>query len=109
MGIKDKVIFLGSLVNPYGFMRDCDIYVQPSRYEGYCVTILEALCFGAPIVATNFTSIEEQLNNRRNSFITDMDADSLANGIIRALSASRDLYGSDNINIDIHHLLDFLA
>lgn len=109
MGLKDHVVFLGALVNPYGFMRDCDIYVQPSRYEGYCVTILEALCFGAPIVATNFTSIEEQLSNRRNSFITDMDADSLANGIIRALSASRDLYGSDNINIDIHNLLDFLA
>lgn len=109
MGLKDSAIFLGALVNPYGYMRDCDVYVQPSRYEGYCVTILEALCFSAPIVATNFTSIEEQLNNRNNSFIVNMDADSLANGIIRALSASEVLHNSDNINIDIHKLLDFIA
>lgn len=85
MGLNDHVVFLGALVNPYGFMCDCDIYVQPSRYEGYCVTILEALCFEAPIVATNFTSINEQLKGRDNCFVVGMNAEEIALGIENAL------------------------
>jgi glycosyltransferase involved in cell wall biosynthesis len=88
MGLKDNAIFLGALTNPYGYMRDCDVYVQPSRYEGYCVTILEALCFSAPIVATNFTSVNEQLKDRENGLIVGMSARNIAEGIEKALFSS---------------------
>lgn len=85
LGLKDSAIFLGALTNPFGYMRDCDVYVQPSRYEGYCVTILEALCFSAPIVATNFTSVNEQLKDRENGLIVGMSAQNIAEGIEKAL------------------------
>lgn len=55
LGVSENVVFLGLQTNPYGYMRDCDIYVQPSRHGGYCITLAEARCFTAPIVATNFT------------------------------------------------------
>jgi glycosyltransferase involved in cell wall biosynthesis len=42
-------------------MKDCDIYVQPSLHEGYCITLAEAKCFDNPIIATNFTGAREQL------------------------------------------------
>ena len=84
-GVKDCVIFLGTQTNPYGYMRDCDIYVQPSRHEGYCITLAEARCFTAPIVATNFTGAEEQLNTHPRSVVTGMSAEDLAKGIIHFL------------------------
>ena len=37
--INDAVLFLGLQMNPYGFMRDCDLYVQPSFHEGFCITL----------------------------------------------------------------------
>ncbi len=85
LGISERVVFLGLQTNPYGYMRDCDIYVQPSRHEGYCITLAEARCFTAPIVATNFTGAEEQLNSYPQSVVTGMSANDIADGIMRFL------------------------
>lgn len=85
LGISDKVCFLGVQTNPYGYMRDCDIYVQPSRHEGYCITLAEARCFTAPIVATNFTGADEQLKTYSNSVVTGMSAEDMAEGIMKFL------------------------
>ena len=84
-GISDAVVFLGTQTNPYGYMRDCDVYVQPSRHEGFCITLAEALCFNKPIVATNFTGAAEQLKNRLNSIVVGPSVDEIANGIIEGL------------------------
>ena len=80
-GIADKVVFLGTQTNPYGYMKDCDIYMQPSRHEGFCITLAEALCFGHPIVATDFTGAREQLQRRKNGVVTGMTAEEMAIGI----------------------------
>ncbi|WP_318505192.1 glycosyltransferase [Bacillus sp. T3] len=53
--VKEDFILLGSNPNPYPFMKQCDIYIQPSRHEGYCITLAEAKCFCNPIISTNFT------------------------------------------------------
>lgn len=82
-GLSDNVVFLGLKVNPYGYMKDCDIYVQPSRHEGYCITLAEALCFDKPIIATNFTGAKEQLRGRQNGIVTGMSAEDIANGILQ--------------------------
>lgn len=82
LGISERVVFLGLQTNPYGYMRDCDIYVQPSRHEGYCITLAEARCFTAPIVATNFVGADEQLNSYPQSVVTGMSANDIADGIM---------------------------
>lgn len=89
LGIGDKVAFLGTQTNPYGFMKDCDLYMQPSRHEGFCITLAEALCFPSPIVATNFTGAEEQLQHRENGVVTGMSAGEIAEGIVIALEKGR--------------------
>ena len=85
-GLSDKVSFLGTKANPYGYMRDCDIYVQPSRHEGYCITLAEARCFTAPIVATNFTGAKEQLRTYSHSIVTGMSAEEIAEGVMAFLT-----------------------
>lgn len=84
-GVEDDAVFLGLQINPYGFMRECDIYVQPSRHEGFCITLAEALCFNHPIVATDFIGAREQLQNRPDSIITAHSADALATEIEKFL------------------------
>ncbi len=85
LGVDEFVVFLGMQTNPYGFMRDCDVYVQPSRYEGSCITLAEASCFKIPIVATNFTGANERLHDRSNGFVTGMSANEIVNGVIKAI------------------------
>ena len=81
LGITDYVEFLGTKTNPYGYMKDCDIYMQPSRHEGFCITLAEALCFQKPIVATNFTGAKEQLKSHLNCIVSSMNANDIAKAI----------------------------
>ena len=72
-GIEKEFILLGSTPNPYPFMKECDIYVQPSRHEGYCITLGEAKCFSKPIVSTDFTGANEQLADYETGVIVNFD------------------------------------
>lgn len=87
--LEEEVVFLGLQINPYAFLKDCDVYVQPSRHEGFCLSLAEALCFGMPIVSTDFTGAREQLSHRDNAIISDMDAKSLSENVQKALSLPR--------------------
>lgn len=89
LDLSENVTFLGTKVNPYAYMRDCDIYVQPSRHEGFCITLAEALCFDNPIVSTDFTGAREQLESRNNGIVVGMDASHIANGVEEALNLYR--------------------
>ena len=85
MQVADMFILLGTRMNPYPFLRDCDVYVQPSRYEGKPITVEEAKMLYKPIVATNYVSAREQLEDGRLGMIVDIDADSLYRGVRRML------------------------
>ena len=50
-GMEEHVILLGKKENPYPYIKACDLYVQPSRYEGKCVTVREAQTLGKPVLS----------------------------------------------------------
>ncbi|MFF2877283.1 glycosyltransferase [Gottfriedia sp. NPDC057991] len=75
--VSEDFILLGTKSNPYPYMKQCDLYVQPSRHEGYCITLSEARCFNNPIVTTNFTGANEQLINRETGLIVDFDEEEM--------------------------------
>ncbi|WP_319417987.1 glycosyltransferase [Virgibacillus necropolis] len=79
--LQDKFILLGSDPNPYPYMDQCDIYVQPSRYEGYCITTLEARSLKKPIVATNVNGANEQIRNEETGLIVNIDESELYEGV----------------------------
>ena len=83
--LEDKLILLGSKSNPYGYIKDCDIYVQPSRNECYCTTVTEAKCFNCPMVITNVNGSKEQIKNNYNGLIVDIDEQSILEGIIKLI------------------------
>ncbi|MBD3843203.1 MAG: glycosyltransferase [Campylobacterales bacterium] len=80
-GLQKEFKLIGLKENPYPYINASDIYVQPSRYEGRCLTITEAKILNKPIVATNFKVVYDQLENLKNSLIVEQDPESIANGI----------------------------
>lgn len=79
--VEDRVILLGKKINPYPYMKKCDIYVQPSRYEGKAVTVLEAQMLGKPVLITNYPTAKSQLNHDIDGYITGLSIDGIAKGI----------------------------
>ena len=53
LGMERYVTMLGMQENPYPYIAAADLYVQPSRFEGYPLSILEALILGKPVVSTD--------------------------------------------------------
>jgi glycosyltransferase involved in cell wall biosynthesis len=79
--VDTDVVFLGKWVNPYRLLSDCDIYVQPSNYEGYCIALAEARSLSRPIVACDFSGAREQLEDGKTGIITGMSVDELYQGV----------------------------
>ncbi|KIV75317.1 Capsular polysaccharide biosynthsis protein [Bacillus mycoides] len=79
--LQDHFLLLGLKENPYPYIREADIYVQPSRFEGKSIAIDEAKILHKPIVLTNFSTAKDQIKNEENGLIIDMDAHSLSEGI----------------------------
>lgn len=80
-GMQDTVIILGKKDNPYPYIAACDIYVQPSRYEGKAVTVHEAQILNKPIVITNYATSHSQLTNGFDGLIVPMDNEGCANAL----------------------------
>lgn len=90
LGLEQSFVLYGESDNPYPFVRQADVYVQPSRYEGKSIALDEAKILGKPIVATRFGTVQSQLVHGENGWITDMNPTALFEGI-RRLICDRDL------------------
>lgn len=84
-GMQERVILLGKKENPYPYIRACDLYVQPSRYEGNCVTVREAQMLGRPVVITRYATSASQLEEDADGVIVPMDNEGCAAGIAALL------------------------
>lgn len=80
-GMEDRVILLGKRDNPYPYIRVCDVYVQPSRYEGKSVAVREAQILCKPVVITDFATSASQLEDGVDGIIVPMDNAGCADGI----------------------------
>lgn len=80
-GMQDHVIILGKKENPYPYVKACDIYVQPSRYEGKSVTVREAQMLCKPVVVTNYPTASSQIKNGIDGVIVSMDNEGCAKGL----------------------------
>lgn len=83
--LQDNFKFLGTFTNPYPFINECDIYCQPSRFEGFGLAIAEARILNKPIVATNFDIVYDQIRDGENGLIAEMDGYSVSKKIERLI------------------------
>ncbi|QWG51640.1 glycosyltransferase [Bacillus mycoides] len=79
--LTDNFKLLGVRENPYPYIKKADIYVQPSRYEGKSIAIDEAKILNKPIIVTNFSTAKDQIENKIDGLIVDMEPRDIANGV----------------------------
>ena len=81
-GLADRFVVLGIRSNPYPYIKAADIYVHPSRFEGKSIALDEAKILCKPIVVTNFSTVNDQFEDRVNASICEMNGGALADAII---------------------------
>ena len=86
-GVADMMLFLGTTTNPYSYLRDCDIYAQPSRHEGKPISVEEAKIMYKPILATRYLSAPEQLEDGELGVLCDISSEGIYEGIKKLLDS----------------------
>lgn len=84
-GLSDDVVTLGSQDNPYPWISQCDIYVQPSYEEAQPLSIMEAQILLKPIVSTNTVGGKNVISNDFNGVLVGIDGKAIAEGIMRII------------------------
>jgi len=72
LNLKENVIFEGWQKNIVSYLKSADCLLFSSNYEGYGRTIIEALNFGLPVVATKVGIAPEVIENGKNGFLVDV-------------------------------------
>ena len=99
LGLGEAVKFHGLKMKEEvaDFMRECDFFVQPSLYETFGVTYIEAIACGKPVVATRLTALEEKINEGRGVLVPPKNVAALAEAIDYMLDHHQD-YSPEKIS-----------
>ena len=88
LGLDDKVTFCGTVFGhqKHWLLRNCRLFLQPSRAEGMPLTVLEAMAYGKPVIATRIAGIIELITDRQSGFLAEAgDSVSLSQAILALL------------------------
>lgn len=83
--VENEVIILGKKENPYPYIKSCDYYIQPSRFEGKAVTVREAQILEKPVFISDYSTARSQINHNVDGFILSMDNDIFAEKFVEII------------------------
>ena len=75
------VVLLGAMSNPFPFMKECDLYVQPSYSECYSLTVFEALSLGKIVLCSDVAGASELLTSGEEAIFSKPTVDCLVQNI----------------------------
>ena len=96
--MEKYVTMLGMKSNPYPYIKKADLYVQPSRFEGYPMTVLEALILGQPVVSTDNGGAGEMIVHGENGLLCGISGEAVADSV-RSLRDDPDLLNKLRRNV----------
>lgn len=96
LGLDSKVTFISGVDNPYPYMRQADVFISSSRWEGYPNVVIESLLCGTPVLANNYPGGISEIINDSNGIICDVEQDF-------SLSLSKVL-GIKNVEFDTNRI-----
>ncbi len=97
--LEEVFVLLKPTPNPYGYLNNCDIYVQPSFLEGRSNAVNEAKALAKPIVLTNFPTAKEHIQENITGLIAEMSPTSLSEKLITLIeNPSMRQHLSNNLN-----------
>ena len=80
-GLMDSVHMLGYLDNPYPYIKTADLFVCPSRAEGFGLVLVEAMILDLPVMSTDCAGPNEILDNGKYGMSVENSTDGIYNGI----------------------------
>lgn len=84
-GLENHIVLLGKKKNPYIYLEICDVYIQPSRFEGKSVSVREAQLLQRPVIITDYPTAASQVQHGYDGLIVPLDAVVLAKETTRLL------------------------
>jgi glycosyltransferase involved in cell wall biosynthesis len=85
LGLHDRVCFLGHRDDVPDLLRSCDVFVLPSLYEGFPLSVLEAMAAGKPVIATAVGGTPEAVSDGETGFLVPPGDPSALAAAIRAV------------------------
>lgn len=84
LGLKERVFMTGNLSNPYPYLKKAEIFILASQWEGFGMVIVEALCLGIPVIATDIDAGPRQIlgNHEFGTLIKPNSVEALKDAII---------------------------
>ncbi len=77
VGLEENILCLGAMSNPYPYMKNSDLYIQQSYYEGRPVSVDEAMLLGTPALITDYSSAVEQVQDGFDGWIVENEEDKI--------------------------------
>ena len=72
LNMEEYINLVGMKQNPYPYIKQADLYVQPSRVESFGLTIAETLILGKPVLATNTDGAQAMLVDGQTGILCDI-------------------------------------
>lgn len=86
-GLRDRLFYREGMVNPFSAMATADLYVQPSIFEGYGLTVSEALVTGRYVIASDIPTFREQIDSDEYGLFARLgDEQSFADEIMKGVA-----------------------
>jgi glycosyltransferase involved in cell wall biosynthesis len=116
LGLENRIIFTGFVheEEKAGHYRLADVYVMPSRGEGFGIVFLEAMACGIPVIASKVDgSCEAVLNGQIGILVDPSNAREIKEGILEGLKRPRgtvpeqlEYFSFNNFKLRLHHIID---
>lgn len=84
-GLEDKVSLIGLRSNPYPYIGKCDIFFQPSRYEGKSIALDEAMILNRPIAANSYDTVTDSITDDVNGVLCGMEPEKIVDKLKRLI------------------------
>lgn len=81
----DKIHFIGARPNPMPWIESADVFVNPSRFEAWGMTVSEALCLGKAVIVSDIPVFAEQVTDGVNGLIRHVTPKNIADAILLVL------------------------
>jgi len=99
LGVTQSFEFLGSLLNPYPYVKNADFYILPSESEGWPLIIADTLILQKPIIATNVGGIPEMLTHEENGYLINYEVKEMYEAMKKFMTDA-DLIAKINKNLE---------
>ena len=110
LGIAHSVHWIGFQENVPRFLRELDVFLLPSRLEGFPIAMVEALASGLPCIATPVGGVREMVGDDGALVVPPEDEEALADAMRKMLSpATRAAYASRGPEIASGFSIDLMA